>query len=166
MWLFVIIIGLPLIEIALFIIVGGWLSLWPTLALVLGTALLGSSLLTRGGVRTLMNMRSDRARGGDSHKGDSQNIGSGFLNIICGVLLIIPGFLTDSLALVLLIPAMRRAVLGRFDLRMATQWQRGSRKGQPGAAHQTSRPYVPGQNDVIDAEFYEVDANDAPKKRS
>jgi len=43
MWLFIAFIAVPLIEIALFIQVGGFIGLWPTLGIVVVTAVLGRS---------------------------------------------------------------------------------------------------------------------------
>ena len=53
MWLLIAFIAVPLIEIGLFIQVGGWLTLWPTLAIVLGTGILGTWLVRQQGLRVL-----------------------------------------------------------------------------------------------------------------
>ena len=45
MWIFLLLIAVPIIEIALFIELGGWVGLWPTIALVIITAILGATLL-------------------------------------------------------------------------------------------------------------------------
>ena len=56
MWLFALFAALPLIEIALFIVVGGWLSLWPTLALVVAMTLLGVAVIRRQGARAMADL--------------------------------------------------------------------------------------------------------------
>ena len=57
MWLLIAFIAVPLIEIGLFIQVGGWLTLWPTLAIVLGTGILGTWLVRQQGLRVLEELR-------------------------------------------------------------------------------------------------------------
>ncbi|TMV71216.1 FxsA family protein, partial [Thioclava sp. BHET1] len=57
MWLFAIFVLLPLIEISLFITIGSWLTLWPTLAIVLLSAVVGSALIRRQGAMTMMELR-------------------------------------------------------------------------------------------------------------
>ena len=97
---------LPLVEIALFIAVGGWLGLWPTLALVVLGALAGI-LILRG--------QQDRARrmmqGGLRGVSPGTFLAQGTFRIVAGMLLIAPGFFTDAVALVLLVPAAQRMIV-------------------------------------------------------
>ena len=58
MWLLTIFIVVPIIEIALFIQVGGWLGLWPTLAIVVLTAILGTTLVKRQGLAALAQVQA------------------------------------------------------------------------------------------------------------
>ncbi len=51
-------IFVPIIEIALFIQVGGFLGLWPTIALVLITAIVGASLVRSQGLATLTSVQN------------------------------------------------------------------------------------------------------------
>ncbi|MFT5181430.1 MAG: UPF0716 protein FxsA, partial [Alphaproteobacteria bacterium] len=53
LWFLLAFIGVPLIEIALFIQVGGFIGLWPTIAIVITTALVGTALIRRQGLNTL-----------------------------------------------------------------------------------------------------------------
>ena len=57
MWLFGLFVAVPLIEIALFITVGGWLTLWPTLAIVVLTAVIGSWVVRRQGAAALAELQ-------------------------------------------------------------------------------------------------------------
>ena len=57
MWLFLAFLAVPLIEIALFIQVGGLIGLWPTLAIVVLTAVIGTSLLRKQGAAAMSNLR-------------------------------------------------------------------------------------------------------------
>ena len=56
MWLFFIFVAVPIIEIALFIQVGGWLGLFPTLAIVIITAALGTYLVRSQAIETFASV--------------------------------------------------------------------------------------------------------------
>ena len=57
MWLFIAFLIVPLIEIALFIQVGGFIGLWPTLAIVVVTAIIGTIMVRAQGVRALSELQ-------------------------------------------------------------------------------------------------------------
>jgi len=61
MWLFFIFVAVPIIEIALFISVGGAIGLWPTLAIVVLTAMIGTQLMRRQGIMTLNRLQTSLA---------------------------------------------------------------------------------------------------------
>lgn len=94
---------LPLVEIALFIVVGRAIGLFPTLALVIGAALLGSILLRQQGLGVISRMRENIGAGTVPGRAmfDTMIIG------LAALLLILPGFLSDGVALLLLIPPVR-----------------------------------------------------------
>lgn len=129
------IIGLPLLEIALFVTVGAWLGLWLTLAIVLGTAVLGIAILKRRGL--VAPGLAQRAANPLSFAAESG------LVMAAGLLLILPGFFTDTLGALLLIPALRRAVLRQI----------GQRTGLAEAVRRRSEFEGDG---VVDAEFVDV----------
>ena len=58
MWLLIAFIGVPLIEIALFIQVGGAIGLWSTLGIVILTAMLGTYLVRQQGTMAISQLRS------------------------------------------------------------------------------------------------------------
>ena len=58
MWVFALFLAIPLLEIALFVTVGGWLTLWPTLAIVLGTGVLGVFILRQQGLRAISDVQT------------------------------------------------------------------------------------------------------------
>jgi len=105
---------IPLVEIALFVAVGGWIGVWPVLALVVLAALAGVAIL-RGRLaqlQALTRIPEDPAR----------LLAGGAMTAVGAALLIIPGFLTDALGLVLLLPPVQRMVADRLMPRTAT-WQ-------------------------------------------
>ncbi|EOX1555018.1 FxsA family protein [Vibrio cholerae] len=112
-------IAVPVIEIALFIQVGGVLGVWPTIALVLLTAIVGASLVRSQGLQTLLTVQQRLAQG----QLPAQQILEGVMLAVAGVLLLTPGFFTDILGMLVLLPAprayfakqlMRRVVVGNI----------------------------------------------------
>ena len=143
MWLFLIFVGLPIVEIALFIKVGGAIGLLPTLALVVLSAVIGTALVRWQGMQALGRLKASLEAGGDPRG----PIAHGALILVAGVLLITPGFFTDILGLLLLIPAVRAQLI---------RW--GASKATVRAASfvRTRRP-APGPGDTIEAEYEIVD---------
>ena len=112
MWVFAVFVAVPLIEIALFIQVGGWLTLWPTLGVVIATAAIGTVLVRREGLRVL----GDVQRALDELGDPVAPLAHGALILLAGALLLTPGFLTDAVGFALLVPGLR-AVLLRWIVR-------------------------------------------------
>ncbi|WP_422369292.1 FxsA family protein [Pelagibius sp.] len=102
-------IGLPLLEIVVFIEVGGALGVWPTIAATVATALAGSLLLRAQGLATLMRARTQMDQG----QLPAREMFEGICLVFAGALLLVPGFVTDALGLLLFIPPFRE-LLRRF----------------------------------------------------
>lgn len=101
--LVILFICVPIIEIALFIQVGDLIGLWPTIAIVLLTAFVGASLVRSQGIQTLMSVQSRLQQG----ELPAQQITEGVMLAVSGVLLLTPGFMTDALGMLVLLPAPR-----------------------------------------------------------
>lgn len=110
MWLFFALLTVPLIEIALFIQIGGLIGLWPTLAFVVLTAVVGTILLRHQGSIALADMRRSLSQFSDP----TESLAHGAMILVAGVLLLTPGFFTDALGLALLSPAIRRAIFRKM----------------------------------------------------
>ena len=121
---------LPLVEIALFVVVGAWIGLWATLAVVIGSGALGVAILRRLGTPSIDRVRGDLLT----------PLADRALLAMAAMLLILPGFLTDTLGLLLLVPLVRRLVVGLIAVRLK-------------AATSGVRP----DTTVIDGEFYEIE---------
>src|SRR6478672_1750254 len=99
-------IVVPIVELWVIIQIGGLIGLWPTLALLLADALLGSWLLRhqgRGAWRRFNLAIAERRFPG-------KEVADGLLIAIGGTLLLTPGFLTDIAGAILLIPPTRAIV--------------------------------------------------------
>jgi len=96
-------IVLPLIEIAIFIKVGQTIGLFPTLALIIGAALLGGLLLRAQGLSVLTQLRSNVSAG----RMPGRTIADTMMIGLAALFLVLPGFLSDIVALALLLPPVR-----------------------------------------------------------
>lgn len=117
---FLLLIGLPLLELYILIKIGSYLGAFQTLALVIFSALLGLLLARIEGLRTLDQIRQSLAQG----IVPAEEMLDSVLIFAGGVLFVIPGVLTDIAALVLLIPFTRtifkRWLRRRFDRAVAS----------------------------------------------
>ena len=102
----ILLIGLPLAEIATFIQVGQWLGLGPTLALVLLAGLAGILLIRHQSLATLRAVRAALAR----NQVPAAELADAACVLIAGFLLILPGFISDIVAILLLVRPLRRAI--------------------------------------------------------
>ncbi len=144
MWLLIAFIAVPLIEIALLIQVGGAIGLWPTLLVVVLTAILGTFLVRQQGALALRQLRERLDRLGDP----TEELAHGAMILFSGALLLTPGFFTDAVGFALLVPALRMAAFQAIRARI--------RVHSFGTPHQG--PRGPGADrGVIDAEYEEID---------
>ncbi len=117
-WLFLAFLIVPAIEIVLFYFVGTAIGIWPTIAIVIATAFLGSSLVARQGRQTWVNIRTEIAAG----RPPTVQLVHGAMILVAGALLLTPGFLTDITGFLLLVPAVREALRGWFVARLTSRW--------------------------------------------
>ena len=96
-------IALPIIEIAIFIKVGQAIGLLWTLALVISAAVLGGLLLRQQGVSVLGQLRSNVNTG----RLPGRTIADAMMIGLAALFLVLPGFLSDVVALALLLPPVR-----------------------------------------------------------
>ena len=147
MWLFLAFLMIPLIEIALFIQIGGAIGLIPTLAIVVLTAILGTYLVRNQGLLAMSQIRSSFNELNDP----TEPIVHGAMILFSGALLLTPGFFTDAIGFALLVPQIRSAAFQWLRKRVNVQ-----SFGTPHARqhHQTT---------IIEGEFQEVDPNPKTK---
>jgi len=149
MWLFLAFLAVPLIEIALFIQVGGWLGLWPTLLIVVLTALAGTMLVRSQGAQALSQLRGSF----NSLQDPTEPLAHGAMILFSGALLLTPGFFTDAVGFALLVPAVRKVILRELKKRVhvvgSTQ---GNGFGDTGHAQRPS-----ARDDIIEGSYH-VDA--------
>ncbi len=105
MWLLLLFILIPLLEIWLFILLGGFIGIYPTLFIILLTAILGTFLVKTQGINVLKEIQSKF----NELENPTEPIAHGAMILFAGALLLTPGFFTDTVGFLLLIPKVRRA---------------------------------------------------------
>ena len=108
--LFLVFLIVPLVEIGLFIEVGGYIGALATISLIIFTALLGALLVQAQGISTLNRVRSQMDRG----VVPAMEMFEGVFLLIAGAMLLTPGFFTDTIGFLLLVPPLRRAMIRKF----------------------------------------------------
>ena len=103
MWLFLLFFTVPVIEIVLFIKVGGTIGLMPTVFIILITAIAGTVFVKQQASQLFDLFKRKAGRLEDP----SEPIGHGVLVLFAGALLLTPGFFTDFIGFLLLIPNFR-----------------------------------------------------------
>lgn len=93
----------PLAEIATFVVVGGKIGALATVAFTIATSVVGAALMRWQGFGILRRLQRELDRGGSP----GRELAHGAMVLLAGVLLLIPGFLTDALGLLLFIPPVR-----------------------------------------------------------
>ncbi|MDF1716561.1 MAG: FxsA family protein [Antarcticimicrobium sp.] len=151
MYLFLAFLAVPLIEIALFIQVGGLIGLWPTLAVVVLTAMLGTWLVRTQGRTALGQLQRAFSELNDP----TEPLAHGAMILVAGALLLTPGFFTDALGFALLMPPVRVAVFRHLRRRVTVaRFDMGGSAGfRPG-----------GHGDVVDGDYTEVDPAGRPRR--
>lgn len=159
--LLILFIAVPIAEIAIFIQAGERFGLWPTLGLVILTAILGTTLLRYQGLRALHRVQESLNR-------SEMPIGevfTGLCLLIAGALLLTPGFLTDGVGFALFIPGIRETIGSGLANLLTSRWA-----VHVSNDHQSGTPYNGPNKHIIDAEFTELredpntDARNTPNR--
>jgi len=163
-------IAFPIAEIALLITVGEKIGVLATLAIVIGTAILGTTLLRTQGFGVLARVNQAMREG----EMPVVPVMEGMFLLIAGAFLLTPGLITDTIEFVLLVPPLRIVIARFFLSRMlkgsVVSWQVHSSKEHFGNSPDDNGPfdgqkaerYDLGDN-VIEGEFERVD--EEPKDR-
>lgn len=141
----------PMIEIGLFIKVGGLIGIGWTLAIVLATAIAGTWLVRMQGMRAMADLRGSL----NELRDPTEPIAHGAMILLAGALLLTPGFFTDAMGLLLLLPPVRRAALRHMATRMNVA--RFTMGGRQAGGRQP--------DDAIDGEFTVIDDEKRPAHR-
>lgn len=154
----VLILLMPLAEIATFLFVGKLLGVWTTLALIILSSLIGLSILRMHGAHALQRASSSRS----PYQADDSIIRNAIM-ILVGLLLLIPGFLTDLMGILLMIPAVRGFVWARMNGRILS-WGSRAPFSRAGTAARADRPQSSRERvvELDDTEFHREPDKNSP----
>ena len=139
----------PIVEIGVFIEVGGAIGLWPTLGVVVVTAIAGTTLLRHQGLATLARARAALAR----NEMPLREVIDGVFLLAAGLLLLTPGFVTDGVGFLLFVPGVRAGLRALVARRFAAS-------GRPRPDHGDGRGGA-----TIDGEFRVIDLEQPDDKK-
>jgi len=173
LFLFLLFIAVPLIELALLIKIGEVIGVLATVALVIVTAVIGVSLLRMQGVIALRKAQESLQAG----RPPIDSVIDGVCLLIAGAFLLTPGLLTDSVGFLLLVPQIRSAIArwvfaklqqsGGVDVRMFGGGG-GPRRPPPGRGPKPG-PRAGGRQPpgpVIEGEFTETESEPEEPEKS
>lgn len=153
-WLIIlVVIALPVIEIALFIEAAQWIGGLGTIFMAILAGMAGIALVRRQGFGTMMRIRSQLDRG-EMPVADAFN---GLCLAFAGLLLLLPGFLTDIVALPLLLPPVRDGLRRWLGRRVRTVVATHGAQPPPGAGPGNSQK-------VIDVDYTVVKDDEPPRR--
>ncbi len=113
---------LPAVELALLLQFHRFTGFWPTVALILGTGILGGYLAKREGLSAWQRLKARL----DHAELPGKELLDGVIILVAGALLVTPGLLTDFFGFMGLIPATRAVVRRAIEKRLARKQQDGS----------------------------------------
>lgn len=137
-------VGIPLIELYFLIEVGSEIGAIPTIALTVFTAVLGGMMVRVQGFSTALRVRDALAR----EEVPALEILEGAVLLVTGIMLLLPGFITDIIGFILLVPPVRRALILYF-LQHSGVMQRQSPQRRPENDNDNAR--------VIEGEYRQLD---------
>ena len=133
----------PIVEIGLFIKVGDFIGLWPTLLIVIFTAVIGTSLVRSQGIQVITKLQKTFF----TMQNPTEPLAHGAMILFSGALLLTPGFFTDALGIFLLFPSFRTFLMKKIMLKFSVR----------NFAFKT-----PKHEDVIDGVFEEISSEKKP----
>jgi UPF0716 protein FxsA len=111
-------VGLPLLDTVALVLLGGRLGFWPTVALTLLSGVVGAWLAKHQGRTVWTTIRRDFSAG----RMPDQGVLDGICILVAAGMLMAPGFLTDFVALALLLPAVRAPITAYARRRLMQQF--------------------------------------------
>ncbi len=104
-------ICIPILELFIFLVIGQRIGIPATLAIILITAFVGAYLAKSQGLKAIARYQESLAQGRLPHEAIIDSL----LILVAGLLLLTPGFLTDSIGFALLVPTVREFIRGRVE---------------------------------------------------
>ena len=146
-------LALIVLELWILVKLGSTLGILPTIALVLGAGIVGAWIAKWQGLQAILRVQNDLQQGVIP----TRNLGDGVLILVAGMLLLLPGVVSDILGIALLIPPIRHLAMfsirswlnNRVHLQTTSRWQAG-----PGKIPGDGEPHDPSTHNpstIVDA---------------
>ena len=149
-------VGIPVLEISMFISIGTLIGLGPTLTIVIATAIIGAVLVKKQGLKTLFSAQKNLR----NNQLPIHDFFDGVVLIVAGLFLITPGFVTDGVGLLLFLPPikilLKNIISNLIVARAAAGVYTNINNTEP------IRPTSP----TIDGEFETVDQRETAKQKT
>ena len=188
--LFILFAVLPILEIALLVNVGSIIGGWNTIGIVILTAFIGSYFVKREGLSTLQTAQAKMQR----NEMPGKELVEGLMLVVAGVLLVTPGFITDILGFMFVLPGTRHLLAAQVSKHMkmrvimpgaggasagpsgfnAGGFNTNGQQGPFGSDHFGSDPFgskdspfttsAKNKDDVIEGEYTDKTQNDEDKR--
>ena len=136
---------IPVLEIAVFVVVGNLIGLWATLGLVVLTAVIGSFLLKSQGLSTLTRIQAEV----NSGRVPARELVDGMMIVAAGILLLTPGLVTDTIGFLLFVPGIRSGIRRTISKRVVVM-AKGGATGGFGSGGPEGRGQERQSPDVVD----------------
>jgi UPF0716 protein FxsA len=151
---------IPIIEIFFLIKVGETIGAFPTIILVVLTAVIGAGLLRQQGLSTLSRLQQNMGKG----KLPAQELIEGVLLAVGGALLMTPGFVTDTMGFLCLLPFSRKFIAKKIMKHSAGKFKAGVNAKMSGFAYSasnnsssTEKSEAQYDPNIVEGEFTEVE---------
>lgn len=162
-----VLLALPLLEIAVLIKAGQAFGFWPVVLTVIATGFLGAKVIQTQGMATFRRISDALEAGREPHR----ELADGALRLFAGLMLLLPGLLTDTIGLLLMVPPLRalianlvfaRAVIFGSSVRRTTRrrWPAGEQGPQRDTASRHAERHdrqFPSDGQIIEGEFERID---------
>ncbi len=157
--LFLLFAIMPIIEIALLVQVGDIIGGWNTIALVIISAFVGAYFVRREGVSTLTTAQQKM----QSNQIPGQEMLEGLMLVVAGVLLVTPGFITDTFGLLLVLPPTRKLLAKKLKKHLSMQVVSGASFQSHQQYNASARPQSK-EDGVIEGEYQDKTDSDNNKR--
>lgn len=140
----ILLVGVPILEISVFIRVGEEIGLFNTIAIVILTAIAGTALLRWQGLSVLSRAQESLRE----NRFPMEEVFDGLCLVFAGALLLTPGFVTDGVGFLLFLPPVRsrlKNIAGRIIAKRATVYTSQGPGGRP-----------PPSDDIIDGDYVDI----------
>ena len=152
----------PLAELVTFLQICAWIGTGWALLGIVGSALLGASLIRRQGLAVLQRFHAQQQSQADPTQDPLTEVGISVTRMVAGLLLIVPGYLTDGLALALLLPGLGDGVAARlagwakrrFQIQMTVKSGAHSRSGAAWSGRSAGEAST--RSTIIDGDYQDV----------